>query len=383
MSESDEQEKEMEATSERPTNTGYRAKRLTRSTDDRVIAGVAGGVAEHFDIDPVIVRVVFIASVFLGGLGLVAYLAAWLLVPEKGGEQPIAHSARRVPTWLLIGVLSIASIAVIAQVSDAWDGGLFWAAVLIVAGVLLYRRDVAPPRAEAPADVPDIPSSRSAINVTEPLPQVKRQRRERSYLGRYAFATMLLALGITASLHNAGVISPEPEQYPALALLVIGAGLLVGTLWGKADWLMLLGLFVVIPTALAASLVDVPFEGGTGSRVYTPVVADDLAEEYRLVAGRMEFDLTGLTWGTEPITIEATAVAGEIVVVVPRGVMVDFDGRVGAGAIDLFGYSRDGYATEIHSDGNGPATDRSVVIDAEVSFGHIEIVRSPIDAKGI
>src|SRR5690242_6321643 len=59
-------------------------RRLYRSRDERMVAGVCGGMAEYFAIDPVIVRIIAVALVFAGGAGLLAYLAAWLLVPEAG-----------------------------------------------------------------------------------------------------------------------------------------------------------------------------------------------------------------------------------------------------------------------------------------------------------
>ena len=64
--------------------------RLRRSTDDRRIAGVAGGLARHLDIDPIIVRVALVVLVFFGGSGLLLYGAIWLLVPEEGSPaQPL------------------------------------------------------------------------------------------------------------------------------------------------------------------------------------------------------------------------------------------------------------------------------------------------------
>lgn len=58
-------------------------KRLYRSRRHRVLAGVAGGIAEYFDVDPVIVRLVWIVGAFISvGVGLLAYLVAWLVVPE-------------------------------------------------------------------------------------------------------------------------------------------------------------------------------------------------------------------------------------------------------------------------------------------------------------
>lgn len=64
-----------------PTGTWRPAKRLFRNTDDAVIAGVASGIAAYFGIDPLIIRVLFIVTVFFGGTGVVAYLIFWLIVP--------------------------------------------------------------------------------------------------------------------------------------------------------------------------------------------------------------------------------------------------------------------------------------------------------------
>jgi phage shock protein C len=59
-------------------------KRLLRSRSDRMIAGVAGGLAATFSIDPLLVRIVLLALAFLNGFGILLYLALWLLVPNEG-----------------------------------------------------------------------------------------------------------------------------------------------------------------------------------------------------------------------------------------------------------------------------------------------------------
>ena len=66
------------------------SKRLYRSRIDRMIAGICGGLAKYFDIDPTIVRVLFVVSIFIGGGGIVAYIILWIVVPE---EQLIFQSA--------------------------------------------------------------------------------------------------------------------------------------------------------------------------------------------------------------------------------------------------------------------------------------------------
>jgi phage shock protein PspC (stress-responsive transcriptional regulator) len=58
------------------------AKRFFRDPDDVIVAGVASGIARYFDIDPVIIRLLFVISVFLNGFGIFAYIILWLVVPK-------------------------------------------------------------------------------------------------------------------------------------------------------------------------------------------------------------------------------------------------------------------------------------------------------------
>lgn len=58
-------------------------KRLYRSRKERMIAGVCGGIAEYFNVDPTIVRLAWILLTFAGGAGIVAYIIAWIIVPEE------------------------------------------------------------------------------------------------------------------------------------------------------------------------------------------------------------------------------------------------------------------------------------------------------------
>jgi phage shock protein C len=59
-------------------------KRITRSRSDRVIAGVAGGLAAYFGVDPLFIRVGLIVLTLFNGLGALLYFALWLIVPNEG-----------------------------------------------------------------------------------------------------------------------------------------------------------------------------------------------------------------------------------------------------------------------------------------------------------
>jgi phage shock protein PspC (stress-responsive transcriptional regulator) len=75
----------------------YEARRLRRSASDRMLGGVAGGVARYLDIDVTIVRVAVVALTLLTGTTAALYIAAWLLIPADGDDQSVAAAwiARR------------------------------------------------------------------------------------------------------------------------------------------------------------------------------------------------------------------------------------------------------------------------------------------------
>lgn len=64
------------------------AKKLTLSNDKK-LAGVCGGFAEYFGIDPTVVRIIWLAFILAAGFGLLAYIIAWLVMPKA--EQPKAE----------------------------------------------------------------------------------------------------------------------------------------------------------------------------------------------------------------------------------------------------------------------------------------------------
>lgn len=62
-------------------------KRLYRSRRDRMIAGVAGGLAEYLDTDPTVIRLAFALSILLGGAGIIVYFIMWIVMPEAPEEK--------------------------------------------------------------------------------------------------------------------------------------------------------------------------------------------------------------------------------------------------------------------------------------------------------
>lgn len=58
-------------------------KKLCRNANDKVIAGVCSGIGEYFDLDPVLIRVIWVVFALAAGSGVIAYLIAWMIIPER------------------------------------------------------------------------------------------------------------------------------------------------------------------------------------------------------------------------------------------------------------------------------------------------------------
>jgi phage shock protein C len=71
-------------------------KRLVRSTNDKKIAGVAAGLADYFDLDPTIIRLVWLLAILFAGTGLIAYIILWIALPA-GPTGVVTHSAPSTP----------------------------------------------------------------------------------------------------------------------------------------------------------------------------------------------------------------------------------------------------------------------------------------------
>jgi phage shock protein PspC (stress-responsive transcriptional regulator) len=63
--------------------TNSNIKRLFRSRDNRVLGGVCAGIGNYFNVDPVLIRVAWVVAFFAGGVGFLAYLIAWIIMPEE------------------------------------------------------------------------------------------------------------------------------------------------------------------------------------------------------------------------------------------------------------------------------------------------------------
>ena len=128
------------------------AKRVYRSRKDCVIAGICGGIAEYFDIDPTLVRIIAVLTIFLSGLGLIAYIIAWILIPQnpeplaeeeisekKGAVGKMKQKAEKVAREIGEGIRGSSERAKDKR-DSRWVGG----AILICLGLLFLARNFFP-----------------------------------------------------------------------------------------------------------------------------------------------------------------------------------------------------------------------------------------------
>ena len=118
-------------------------RRLERSSSDRMLTGVCGGLGRYFDLNPTVFRVGFVVLTLLGGAGVLVYLAAALVMPAEGKERSLAEQVlaeRKERPWPLIGI-AIVGVALIVLLSRAelWPAaGAGWIFLLVVGLVVLW-----------------------------------------------------------------------------------------------------------------------------------------------------------------------------------------------------------------------------------------------------
>jgi phage shock protein PspC (stress-responsive transcriptional regulator) len=370
--------------------------RLRRSTTDRKVAGVAGGLGRHLDVDPLILRVAFVVLVFFGGAGLIVYGACWLLVPEDGDDKAPFNLDERSRT---IALMIVGVLAAVALVGDSW--GAFWfpwpvAIVALVALWLLTRNN--PPKATTPPTVPpaaaygaapyvpptqDNPYAAAAPGpyqyppqppyVAPPVPQrVPNPRKRGPILFWFTIALIALAEGLLGIADLAGADIADPA-YPALAVAICGVMLVIGAFFGRAGGIILAGLIATV--GLAGATAASEWEGDEIN--VAPTTASALEDRYWLDAGEQVIDLRDVSdlSNLNGQTLEVEGGVGRIEVILPDGLAATVNADVdGPGNIELFGEEHGGIDVNEHQF-DGSITDPKIFINAQLGVGQIEVHR--------
>jgi phage shock protein C len=131
-----------------PTAWPAPERRLWRSRDDRVIAGVCGGLGRYLGVDPVLVRIAAVVLVFAGGAGILLYAIGWIVMPEEPelvAGQPVAGTEppERTSGAVLLGFVFVV-LGAFFLVDELWPDFLSWQYVwpvaLIAVGLAILLR---------------------------------------------------------------------------------------------------------------------------------------------------------------------------------------------------------------------------------------------------
>lgn len=362
-------------------------RQLRRRTSDRVIGGVAGGLGDYFNVDPLLIRIGFVGLMLFGGAGLVLYLVGWLLMPAEGHDKSpveallgrMGLTPRRI-MWAAVGLVAAVIFISMYPIGGPFDGSgylfigplgidpvAFWAVAVIVVGYLLIRRRETSPATAGVAATP------AAIAP----PRAPAVRRPPSPLAWYGYAAVLLSVGLLALASQVAEVSVAPGQFFGAALIVLGVTLVVGTWWGRARILILVAILVV-PVAILSSFVTAPLEGGIGDHRYVPVTAAEVRDEYRSLGGRTILDLTDLRTSPRTIQIAASVAIGQLVVILPEEASFELRARVGAGDSYVLGSQNVGTSLDSRYVRHH-LNQTTYVLDLEMGIGEVFVTDSRVN----
>jgi len=356
------------------------------------IGGVASGLAAYFDIDPVIVRLLWLVAL-LSGPGVPAYLVCCAVVPKAkswpppGYQNPSPTGTRTGTVTLTSGLVIVSLAALIGHGIDG-VGDLLLPAALVGFGVYLLNQRAAGQERESLLGMPaegsfSVTGSTAATHAETP----------RGLVTPTVLSLLALGAGVCWALGAAGVVELSLAGVAAGGLVIVGGGLVASLWFGRAPGLIPVGLGLAVLLLLASSLEpwfqharttyaergqDMfhasfgPAPDGHASAVgdplYQPHSLDDLAPEYQLGVGHLTLDLSQLDFSGTTREVQVHLGIGEATVIVPPDTQVVALGHVGMGEATVLDRHEDGLGNGIEqsSPGSGAGTLR---IDLHVGMG--------------
>lgn len=323
-------------------------RRLLRARSGRMIGGVCAGLGRYFDVDPIIFRIGAVVLTLAGGAGVLAYVAALLLVPsEDSGSDAPAPGRNR---WLVIG-------GVVILLSLTWPfllgGGFLMAgllvplAFLVAAGVLVWWFV----SGEGPAgDAGDV-AKRAALGIA-----------------------ILAVCGLIA-IGGAWAAAAGGETVVAIAVMAAGVAILLGAVLRPVRWLVLPAVTLAL-SAGVVSAAGIDLDGGIGERDYRPASASDLRDTYELGMGELIVDLrqTDLPAGDVPMAIDLGV--GEARVIVPDDVCVATYAEVGVGEVRTFERTDEGVDLDFEELPEAEPGATRLLVRADIGLGELRIGQS-------
>lgn len=396
--------------------------RLRRSRSDRYIAGVAGGLGRHFDIDPTIIRVLLVVLSFFGGAGILVYGVIWLFVPEDGEDRAPVELNPEVLKIVLIVTGAVALMIVFGTpfLNHSWGFGFPFP--LLVIGLVVVaivatrdqrrRNSPAPPppwggapAAPSPSSGPQEGTTMSTTDThTTPYPTTgypttgnqgmqpppawmpppppayvppPRPRRTGLVLFWPTLALIAIGLGTLGIVDINGSVSPS--AYVALAVAIIAVMLLIGAFVGRPGGLIALGIFASLGLGLT-SAVEASTDWQTGGETVraAPVSAAGVQNTYSVPNGQISLDLHRVrdVAALDGRVIDLHLNAGEIDVTLPPGVNANVEADLHfAGDISVAGSHQSGFDQSMNrtitgsTDPNAP----TVTLNIDARVGQITV----------
>ncbi len=209
----------------------------------------------------------------------------------------------------------------------------------------------------------------------------RRERRERSWLGRATLAVLLLSLGVATLGDGLGWWTVWLGDLAAGGLIILGAALVLGAWRGRARWLFLVAL-LILPVAIAGKAFDglgLPMSGASGERVVLPAVEDGQA--IRHFAGEVTVDLSEIPYGPSPagdddtFEVDVDLTFGQVNVWVPEDMRLELEASIGAGEIRTDRQARAGVGVSMSEGTGSEASGRTVRLRVNVGAGQIIVRR--------
>jgi phage shock protein PspC (stress-responsive transcriptional regulator) len=373
-------------TPEIPTDgAASRPQRLVRTPDGK-IAGVAAGIGHYLGVDPTIVRIAFVLLAFAGGIGVLFYLVCWLVMPK--GEISARGDARRVDPWT---IAALAALVLGVGLLFGWHGfddsfQIALGLALVGGGIWLLVRDRPPEGPSVPGPVSPSPPEGAAVvetgsEVESPVethgtegaaPAAPSSRRGPITAGVLSLLSIGAALMIAGSL--SGWFDASASIVLAAALVVVGAGLVLASVVGRAPWLFVVGI-VVTCALLTAAAVEPLVDDGIGEEVVAPATLFELESRYEHGIGDLTVDLRNVPLDGKTRRVEVELGIGSLRVLVPRAQPLVIDAHVDAGKVSLpDGRTANGWDESLRY-ASGAAGQGALVIDLEMGFGDAQVSR--------
>jgi signal transduction histidine kinase len=195
-----------------------------RDPERGILAGVASGIARRLNIDPIIVRVAFVAMSVAGGAGLAIYLLAWALMPsDDGARAPLERIAGRRDTWLVVAgmvCLALAALLLLREWGLWFSDQFVWPVILTAAGgALIWRQSQAPPEEDATPRAERAPRSDLALRLPADA------------AGRALVGAALVVGGGLVFLWLNHALQPARDVLLAVVVVMVAATLILAPWW--------------------------------------------------------------------------------------------------------------------------------------------------------